>query len=85
MHPSQLPGVPGAKFKTVAVLMTWLVVLLMILTACGGANAASNKAILKVATQSYDFAQSGFNPYNSHPNAGLQGLIYETLYFVNVK
>ncbi len=84
MHPSQLPGVPGAKFKTGAVLLTWLVVLLMILTACGRASTASNKAILKVATQSYDFAQSGFNPYNGHPNAGLQGLIYETLYFVNV-
>src|SRR5207249_11045529 len=27
---------------------------------------------------------SGFNPYNGHPNAGLQGLVYETLYFVNV-
>jgi len=40
--------------------------------------------VLKIATQSYDFAQAGFNPYNGHPNAGALGLIYETLYFVNV-
>jgi peptide/nickel transport system substrate-binding protein len=57
----------------------------MILAACGGSTTQnSNKAILKIATQSYDFAQAGFNPYNGHPNAGVLGLVYETLYFVNV-
>jgi peptide/nickel transport system substrate-binding protein len=60
----------------------------MVLAACGGTNQNNtqtpSKHILKVATQSYDFAQSGFNPYNGHPNAGIQGLVYETLYFVNV-
>jgi peptide/nickel transport system substrate-binding protein len=62
----------------------------MILAACGGSSnnnsgAKSNgKVVLRVAAQSYDFAQSGFNPYNGHPNAGILGLVYETLYFVNV-
>jgi peptide/nickel transport system substrate-binding protein len=64
-----------------------MVVFTLILSACGSSGTTSNnssKAILKVATQSYDFAQSGFNPYNGHPNAGVLGLVYETLYFVNV-
>jgi len=68
-------------------VFTLLVILTVILAACGGGgNSAtkSSKAILKVATQSYDFAQAGFNPYNGHPNAGISGLVYETLYFVNV-
>jgi peptide/nickel transport system substrate-binding protein len=60
----------------------------MVLAACGGTtqnnSQTPSKHILKVATQSYDFAQSGFNPYNGHTNAGIQGLVYETLYFVNV-
>jgi peptide/nickel transport system substrate-binding protein len=60
----------------------------MVLAACGGTtqnnSQTPSKHILKVATQSYDFAQSGFNPYNGHPNAGIAGLVYETLYFVNV-
>jgi peptide/nickel transport system substrate-binding protein len=67
-------------------LMTLLVVLSILLAACGGAgnNQSTKKAVLKVATQSHDFAQSGFDPFNGHPNAGIQGLIYENLYFVNV-
>jgi peptide/nickel transport system substrate-binding protein len=66
-------------------VFTLLVLFTMILAACGGGTTqSSNKAILKIATQSYDFAQAGFNPYNTHTNAGVQGLVYETLYFVNV-
>jgi peptide/nickel transport system substrate-binding protein len=77
------------KFRTGAISLTLLIVLTLFLAACGGSSSTPNsssgkKAILKVAAQSYDFAQSGFNPYNGHPNAGLQGLVYETLYFVNV-
>ena len=75
------------KLKTGAVMCTLLVIFAMLLTACGGSGNStntSNKHILKVAAQSYDFAQAGFNPYNGHPNAGILGLVYETLYFVNV-
>lgn len=76
------------KIKSTAIVFTLLVIFTMILSACGGSttqnNQATSKHILKIATQSYDFAQAGFNPYNGHPNAGVQGLVYETLYFVNV-
>ncbi len=73
------------KSKTVAILSALLVVFTFVLASCGGSSqASSGKHVLTIATQSYDFAQAGFNPYNSHPNAGAAGLIYETLDFVNV-
>ncbi|HET8910020.1 MAG TPA: ABC transporter substrate-binding protein [Ktedonobacteraceae bacterium] len=75
------------KMKTGTVMFTLLVVFGIILTACGGTStstSSASKKILKVAAQSYDFAQAGFNPYNGHPNAGMLGLVYEPLYFVNV-
>ncbi len=78
-----------AKNKARTALFALLAACLLILSACGGSSSTTNnskhngKVVLRVATQSYDFAQSGFNPYNGHPNAGI-GLIYETLYFVNV-
>lgn len=75
------------KVKTGVAMCTLLVIFGIILSACGGGSSTTNtpsKHILKVAAQSYDFAQSGFNPYNGHPNAGILGLVYETLYFVNV-
>src|SRR5437867_10654420 len=87
MTPNFLLGAPsGVKIKTTTMVFTLLVILTVILAACGGSNSTtkSSKAILKVAAQSYDFAQAGFNPYNGHPNAGVLGLVYETLYFVDV-
>jgi len=74
------------KSKTTAILSTLLVFFTLLLTACNSSSsqASSNKHILTIATQSYDFAQAGFNPFNGHPNAGAAGLIYETLDFVNV-
>jgi len=89
MTSNSLASSSRMKFRTGAISLTLLVVLTLFLAACGGTSttpgsSSSKKAILKVATQSYDFAQSGFNPYNGHPNAGLLGLVYETLYFVNV-
>src|SRR5947208_2644363 len=74
------------KVKSFTTLLSLVVLFSMILVACGGTsqnNQTATKHVLKVAAQSYDFAQSGFNIYNGHPNAGL-GLIYETLYFVDV-
>jgi peptide/nickel transport system substrate-binding protein len=68
-------------------VFTLLVIFTLILSACGTSgtsSSTSSKKVLKIATQSYDFAQSGWNPYNGHPNAGVLGLVYETLYFVNV-
>jgi peptide/nickel transport system substrate-binding protein len=75
------------KIKAASLVFTLLVIFTLILAACGTSGTTSNtssKKTLKIATQSYDFAQSGFNPYNGHPNAGIQGLVYENLYFVNV-
>ncbi len=88
MTPNSLPAAPSrVKSKTTAMVFTLLVVFTLLLSACGGTsqnNQAPSKHILKIATQSYDFAQAGFNPYNGHTNAGVQGMVYETLYFVNV-
>ncbi len=89
MTPNAFPllGIQG-KRQTIAALFSLIVLFSLLFTACGGTNSSSKnangKTVLKVATQSYDFAQAGFNPYNGHPNAGILGLVYETLYFVNV-
>src|SRR3989440_10525306 len=83
---SLLAGPSRVKVKSFTALLSLIVLISVVLTACGGttqSNTTASKHILKVAAQSYDFAQSGFNIYNGHPNAGL-GLIYETLYFVDV-
>jgi len=74
------------KIKSAAVLFTFLVILLLILSACGGSNSTTKttKSILRIATQSSDFTQAGFNIYSGHPNAGVEGMVYENLYFVNV-
>src|ERR1700737_3535179 len=89
MTPNSLPAAPSRlKVKSFTALLSLVVLISMGLVACGGGTtqntAASSQQILKVAAQSYDFAQSGFNPFNTHTNAGVQGLVYETLYFVNV-
>src|SRR3989442_15208909 len=84
---SLLAAPSKVKVKSFTALFSLVVLFSMVLAACGGGSTQStqtpSKHILRVATQSYDFAQSGFNIYNGHPNAGL-GLIYETLYFVDV-
>ncbi|GAC1350998.1 MAG: ABC transporter substrate-binding protein [Ktedonobacteraceae bacterium] len=89
MTPNSLPAAPSRlKVKSFTALLSLIVLISMVLVACGGGTTqnttTSSKHILKVAAQSYDFAQSGFNPFNTHTNAGVQGLVYETLYFVNV-
>src|SRR5215472_16893893 len=87
MTPNSLPAMSSrVKVKSLTTLLSLFVLFSMILVACGGTSQSTQTAtihILRVATQSYDFAQSGFNIYNGHPNAGL-GLVYETLYFVDV-
>jgi peptide/nickel transport system substrate-binding protein len=89
MTPNSLPAISSrAKVKSFTALLSLIVLFSLILTACGGGTSQNNqtatKHILKVAAQSYDFAQSGFNPFNTHTNAGVQGLVYETLFFVDV-
>src|SRR5712691_1452788 len=85
MTPNSLPASPSrVKIKATGMVFTLLVLFTMVLAACGTSTTTSNKAILKIATQSNDFTQAGFNPYAQHPNGGTPGLVYETLYFVNV-
>ncbi|MEO6891295.1 MAG: ABC transporter substrate-binding protein [Ktedonobacteraceae bacterium] len=89
MASNALLTVPSkVKVTSFTAVFSLLVLLSMVLAACGGGTTQTNqpgsKHILRVAAQSYDFAQAGFNPYNGHPNAGVLGLVYETLYFVNV-
>jgi len=82
----------GNKLKGSMLLASLIALFSMLVVACGGpntgstgngSNPAAGPHVLKVATQSYDFAQAGFNPFNAHANAG-QYLIYEPLEFVNV-
>jgi peptide/nickel transport system substrate-binding protein len=83
LNPQQKKG----RVKLLAGMFSLLLLFSLVLAACGSGPTtptASKKSVLKVAAQSYDFAQAGFNPYNGHPNAGVLGLVYETLYFVNV-
>ena len=75
------------RSSKMAIIVSCIMLFSLLLTACGsgsGSKNSSGQTVLKIATQSYDFAQAGFNPYNGHPNAGVLGLVYETLYFVNI-
>src|SRR5258706_3187060 len=89
MTPNSLLAAPSrVKVKSFTALISLIMLFTMVLAACGGTNQNNNqtpsKHILKVATKSYDSVQDCYNPYNGHTNAGIQGLVYETLYFVNV-
>lgn len=90
MTPNSLPVRRSrVKSKRAMMMSTLLVVFTMILAACGSSGQSNNpgsttKHVLTVAAQSSDFSQAGLNPFNGHTDVGVQGLIYETLYFVNV-
>src|SRR5713101_8355497 len=89
MTPNSLPAARSrAKSKTTMLISSLLVVFTMILAACGSTNqnnpGPTTKHILTVASQSSDFSQAGLNPFNGHTDVGVLGLVYETLYFVNV-
>ncbi len=86
MTPDAFPSI-RTKSSSKTLIVSLIILFSILLTACGGSSGnknSSGQTILKIATQSYDFAQAGFNPYNGHPNAGVLGLVYETLYFVNI-
>jgi peptide/nickel transport system substrate-binding protein len=89
MTPNSLPASHSrVKSKKAMLVSTLLVVFTMILAACGSSNqnnpGPTTKHVLTVASQSSDFSQAGLNLFNGHTDVGVQGLIYETLYFVNV-
>jgi peptide/nickel transport system substrate-binding protein len=78
----QHKGKKGFLFCSLLILFS------LLLTACGAGSASGSnngsKGILTVGAQSAEVTQAAFNPYNPQPNAGVLGLVYETLYFSNV-
>ena len=92
MTRNPLPAAP-ARVKTrfsgfTGVACTALVILTLILAACGGAsqnNQANSKHVLKIGAHvGADFIKS-YSPYNPvGANEGIQGMVYETLYFFNI-
>ena len=85
LNSSTLPGKTG-KIKRVPLLLSCIVLLSLVFTASAASSSTtSSKSILKIAAQSYDFSR---NPASTHitatPMLALLGLVYETLYFVNV-
>ncbi len=87
MIPNAHLSVFPKKHRTALVLVTLLTLFALLLAACGGESATKSgnngKSVLTIGAQSSDFIQAGFNPYNPHPNIGVFGLVYETLYFTN--
>lgn len=85
MAPNTLSSViPGMKARAFAILSTLLVVLVLALAACGSTpttTTTNQKHILTIGTQvGADFTQA-FSPYNTSPDSGIQGMVYEPLYF----
>jgi peptide/nickel transport system substrate-binding protein len=86
MAPNTLPSVsPKTKVKALAILSAFLVALVLVLSACGGGSTTqsttTHKSVLSIGTQvGADFTKA-FSPYNTSPDSGIQGMVYETLYF----
>jgi peptide/nickel transport system substrate-binding protein len=76
-----------AKTRTKTVALSLLALFLVLLAACGGnGNGPTvNKAnpILNVVPSPKGDFTNGFSPYSSSSNYGSQGMIYETLLFMN--
>lgn len=93
MSPNSLKSASRLKAGPLGILFSALVLVAMLLVACGGPSSqpgttqtpSGKKSVLKIAAQSYEFAEAGFNVYGGggHPNIGVD-LVYETLEFVNV-
>src|SRR5437762_5788696 len=78
------------KSRTGLMLMTLLVLLTLVLAACGGgttpgqpsSNGAKNSVLTVVPSPIGDYTKA-FSPYVATPRSGTQGLVYETLMFFN--
>jgi peptide/nickel transport system substrate-binding protein len=78
-----------SRMKGGMLAFSLLVIFGMVLAACGGSSGTSNsansgkKTTLTVGAHvGGDFTQA-LSPYNPSPNEGIQGLVYEPLYYVN--
>jgi len=68
-------------------LLSFLMILTMVLAACGGTNTATHKAnqnssLTLLGNAGGDYPRN-FNPYNPSVISGTPGLIYETLLYFN--
>src|SRR5207248_2959237 len=67
-------------------LLSFLVILAIVLAACGGTNTAhkvnKNSSLTLLANASGDYPRN-FNPYSPSAISGTQGMIYETLLAFN--
>lgn len=86
MAPNKLSSARPRRIKALALLSVLLALLVLVLAACGGGNGTTQsntgqKHVLTIGSQvGADFTQA-FSPYNTSPDAGIQGMVYETLYF----
>jgi len=77
----------GAKTRTGVLVTSCLVILIMLLSACGGSSATSKSGaksttLTLVTSPKGDFTNN-FSPYAPSASDGVQGPVYETLLFFN--
>src|SRR5579875_570150 len=80
------PCSPFKKTRSGLILTTFLALCVLLLSACGnsGSSSQSQKTVLTIGAQTSDFTEAGFNPFNPNVNVGVQGLVYEPLFFNNI-
>ncbi len=84
MSPNSLFSSMQMKLKAGFIFCSLLIVVSMLLAACGGGSATQSKAhTLVMAATTSQFTTAGFNPYSPNANAGLSGLIYEPLFYAD--
>lgn len=80
------PLSPGKQGRT-AFWLPVILVFVVVLAACGGGGAAHNRPLhpnsLTLLANEQDAYTQNFNPYSPGVISGTQGLIYETLLYVN--
>lgn len=82
------PSTSKKKAKAGALFFTVFMVLGMLLTACGGGSNATtgsnsqNNALTIQTGPNGDYTQT-FTPYSPSANPGTQGMVYETLLYIN--
>jgi peptide/nickel transport system substrate-binding protein len=84
MMPSSLSSVLKAKTRTATLLLSFLVIFALVLTACGGGATTTTQktTVLTVSNGPVGAYQENFNPLlASNSNPGPRGMIYETLLY----
>ena len=90
MAPQTLSTLSKGKTRAGGLVLSGLVVLMLLLSACGGGSGTGttatsgpkNSVLTIVPSPEGDFTRN-FDPFISSPGYGTQGLLYETLLFFN--